>query len=146
MIYYLAKTDPKKRTFPWSIQSKMGSFASLYKDFVFFSFRSFRKHRRARKGERESEREAREWAWRARVSVKGENERGERERKITSPLPARGANQKVGFASSYPLSLLVLSFAPWGFSPGSPVFSPPQKPTVPNSNSTRNQVDKEPLS
>ena len=67
------------------------------------------------------------------MSVKGENERGERERKITSPLPARVANQKVGFASSCPLSLLVLSFAPRGFSPGIPVFSPPQKPTVPNS-------------
>ena len=80
MIYYLAKTDQKKRTFPWSIQSKMGSFASMYKDFVFFSFRSFRKHRRARKGERESEREARERAWSARVNVKGESEHEGRER------------------------------------------------------------------
>ena len=41
--------------------------------------------------------------------------------------------------------LLVLSFAPRGFSPGSPVFPSPQKPTFPNSNSTRNQVDEEPL-
>ena len=41
--------------------------------------------------------------------------------------------------------LLVLSFAPRGFSPGTPVFPPPQKPTFLNSNSTRNQVDKEPL-
>ena len=41
--------------------------------------------------------------------------------------------------------LLVLSFAPRGFSPGTPVFSSPQKPTFPNSNSTRNQVDEEPL-
>ena len=41
--------------------------------------------------------------------------------------------------------LLVLSLAPKGFSPGTPVFSSPQKPTVPNSNSTRNQVDEEPL-
>ena len=31
--------------------------------------------------------------------------------------------------------LLVLSFAPGGFSPGSPVFTCPQKPTFPNSNS-----------
>ena len=31
--------------------------------------------------------------------------------------------------------LLVLSFAPRGFSPGSPVFPSPQKPTLPNSNS-----------
>ena len=41
--------------------------------------------------------------------------------------------------------LFVLSFAPRGFSPGSPVFPSPQKPTFPNSNLTRNQVDKEPL-
>ena len=41
---------------------------------------------------------------------------------------------------------LVLSFAPRGFSPGTPVFPSPQKPTFPNSNSTRNQVDEEPLS
>ena len=40
--------------------------------------------------------------------------------------------------------LLVLSFAPRGFSPGTPVFPSPKKPTFPNSNSTRNQVDKEP--
>ena len=31
------------------------------------------------------------------------------------------------------------------FSPGTPVFPSPQKPTFPNSNSTRNQVDEEPL-
>ena len=30
--------------------------------------------------------------------------------------------------------LLVLSFVPRGFSPGTPVFPPPQKPTLPNSN------------
>ena len=41
--------------------------------------------------------------------------------------------------------LLVLSLAPKGFSPGTPVFPSPQKPTFPNSNSTRNQVDEEPL-
>ena len=41
--------------------------------------------------------------------------------------------------------LLVLSFASRGFSPGTPVFPSPQKPTLPNSNSTRNQVDEEPL-
>ena len=41
--------------------------------------------------------------------------------------------------------LLVLSLAPSGFSPGTPVFPSPQKPTFPNSNSTRNQVDEEPL-
>ena len=43
------------------------------------------------------------------------------------------------------LSLLVLSFAPRGFSLGTPVFPSPQKPTFPNFNSTRNQVDEEPL-
>ena len=51
--------------------------------------------------------------------------------------------------------LLVLSLAPRGFSPGSlvqlgavwctPVFPSPQQPTFPNSNSTGNQVDEEPL-
>ena len=41
--------------------------------------------------------------------------------------------------------LLVLSFSPRGFSPGTPVFRSPQKPTFSNSNSTRNQVDEEPL-
>ena len=30
-----------------------------------------------------------------------------------------------------------------GFSPGTPVFPSPQKPTFPNSNSTRHQEDKE---
>ena len=46
----------------------------------------------------------------------------------------------------YGLSLLlVLSFAPRGFSPGTLVFPSPQKPTSPNSNSIRNQVDEEPL-
>ena len=37
--------------------------------------------------------------------------------------------------------LLVVYFAPRGFSPGTPVFPSPQKPTFSNSNSTRNQVD-----
>ena len=41
--------------------------------------------------------------------------------------------------------LLVLSFAPRGFSPGTPVLPSPQKPTLPNYNSTRNQVDEEAL-
>ena len=41
--------------------------------------------------------------------------------------------------------LLVLSLAPRGFTPGTPVFLFPQKPTFPDSNSTRNQVDEEPL-
>ena len=41
--------------------------------------------------------------------------------------------------------LLVLSFARRGFSAGTPVFPSFQKPTFSNSNSTRNQVDEEPL-
>ena len=41
--------------------------------------------------------------------------------------------------------LLVLSFAPRGFFPGTPVFPSPQKPTFPNSKSIRNRVDEEPL-
>ena len=41
--------------------------------------------------------------------------------------------------------LLVLSLAPRGFSAGTQVFPSPQKPTSPNSNSTRNLVDEERL-
>ena len=41
--------------------------------------------------------------------------------------------------------LLVFSFTPRGFSPGTLVFPSPQKPTLPNYNSTRNQVDEESL-
>ena len=41
--------------------------------------------------------------------------------------------------------LLVLSFAPRGFSPATLAFPSPQKPLFPNSNSTRNQVDEEAL-
>ena len=37
------------------------------------------------------------------------------------------------------------SNAPRGFSLGTPVFPSPEKPTFPNSSSTRNQVDEEPL-
>ena len=41
--------------------------------------------------------------------------------------------------------LLVLPFAPGGFSLCTTVFPSPQKPTFPNSTSTRNQVEEEPL-
>ena len=41
--------------------------------------------------------------------------------------------------------LLVLSFAPRGYSSGTPVFPSSQKPTFPNSNLTRNQACEEPL-
>ena len=39
--------------------------------------------------------------------------------------------------------LLVLSCSLRGFSPGAPVFPSPQKPTFPNSSSTRNKLDEE---
>ena len=41
--------------------------------------------------------------------------------------------------------LLVLSFAPRGFSPSTSIFPSPKKPTVANSNPTKNQEDEEPL-
>ena len=41
--------------------------------------------------------------------------------------------------------LLVLCLAPRGFSSGTLVFPSPQKPTLPNSILTRNQVDEEPF-
>ena len=47
---------------------------------------------------------------------------------------------------NYGLSLqLVFSLALRGFSLGTPVFPSPQKPTLSNSNLTRNQVDEEPI-
>ena len=55
-----------------------------------------------------------------------------------------GSNPSVNTICGLSL-FLVLSLAPRGFSLGTPVFPSPQKLTVPNSNSTRNQVDKEPL-
>ena len=57
-----------------------------------------------------------------------------------------GPGSNPGVDAIYGLSLLlVLSLAPRGFSPGTPVFPSPQKPTFPNSNSTGNQVDEESL-
>ena len=41
--------------------------------------------------------------------------------------------------------LLVLSLSLRGFSPGTLVFPTPQKAIFPNSNSTKNQVEEEPL-
>ena len=55
-----------------------------------------------------------------------------------------GSNPSVNTICGLSL-FLVLSLAPSGFSLGTPVFPSPQKLTFPNSNSTRNQVDKEPL-
>ena len=53
-----------------------------------------------------------------------------------------GSNPSVDTVCGLSL-LLVLSFAPRGFSPGTTVFPSPQKLTFPNSSSTRNQVDEE---
>ena len=65
-------------------------------------------------------------------------------RALASHQCGPGSNPSVDTICGLSL-LLVLSFTPRGFSPGTPVFPSPQKPTFPNSNSTRNQVDKEPL-
>ena len=65
-------------------------------------------------------------------------------RALASHQCGPGSNPSVDTLCGLSL-LLVLSFTPRGFSPGTPVFPSPQKPTFPNSNSTRNQVDKEPL-
>ena len=65
-------------------------------------------------------------------------------RTIASRQSALGSNPGVDAICGLIL-LLVLSLAPKGFSPGTLVFPSPQKPTFPNSNSTRNQADEEPL-
>ena len=57
-----------------------------------------------------------------------------------------GSGSNPGVDAIYGLSLfLVLSLTARGSCPGIPVFPSPQKPTFPNSDSTRNQVDEEPL-
>ena len=65
-------------------------------------------------------------------------------RALASHQRGSGSNHGVDARSGLSL-LLVLSHAPRGFSLGTPVFPSPQKPTFPNSNSTRNQVGEEPL-
>ena len=59
----------------------------------------------------------------------------------------RGLGSNPGVDAMCGLNLfLVLSFAPRGFSPGTPVFPSPQKPTFSNSNSTRAvRPDEEPF-
>ena len=69
---------------------------------------------------------------------------------VVKALSSRPTNVAgVQIAASTPLCglslLLVLSFAPRGFSPGTTVFPSPQKPTSQNSKSTRNQLGEEPL-
>ena len=69
-------------------------------------------------------------------------QRGSMMRALASHQCGLGSNP--GADAIYKFSLLlVLSLASRGFSPGTPVFSSPQKPTFPNSNSTGNQVDEE---
>ena len=63
---------------------------------------------------------------------------------LTSHQCGPGSNPGVDAICGLSL-LLVLSLARSGFSPGTPVFPSPQKPTLPNSNLTRNQVDEEPI-
>ena len=75
---------------------------------------------------------------------KGGSKSGAVERALASHQCGPGSNPGVDAICGLSL-LLVLSLAPRGFSPGTPVFPSPQKPTFPNSNSTRNQVDEEPL-
>ena len=65
-------------------------------------------------------------------------------RALASHQCGSGSNPRVDAIFGLSL-LLILSFAPRGFSPGTPVFPSPQKPTFPDSNSTRDQVDEEPL-
>ena len=65
-------------------------------------------------------------------------------RALASHQCGPGSNPRVDAICGLSL-LLVLSLAPRGFSPGTPVFPSLQKPTFSNSNSTRNQVDEEPL-
>ena len=65
-------------------------------------------------------------------------------RALTSQQCGLSSNPRVDAICGLSL-LLVLSFALRGFSPGTPVFPSPEKATFPNPNSTRNQVDEEPL-
>ena len=75
---------------------------------------------------------------------KGGSRSGAVERALASHQCGPGSNPGVDAICGLSL-LLVLSLAPRGFTPGTPVSPFPQKPTFPDSNSTRNQVDEEPL-
>ena len=81
--------------------------------------------------------------WAALIKSLG-SKRGAVVRALASHQCGPGSNPGVDALCGLSL-LLVHSLAPRGFSPGTPVFPSPQKPTFPNSNSTRNQVDEEPL-
>ena len=64
------------------------------------------------------------------------------ERALASQQCGPGSNSGVDATCGLSL-LLVLSYAPKGFSPGTPVFPFPEKPSFPNSNSTK--LDEEPV-
>ena len=75
------------------------------------------------------------------------NKDGEVLRALASHPVTCGSGLNPGVDGIRGLSLLlVLSLATIGFSPGTKDFPSPLKPTFPNSNSTKNQVDKEALS
>ena len=65
-------------------------------------------------------------------------------RALASQQCGPGSNPGIGAICELSL-LLVLPFAPRGFSLGTPVFPSPQNPTFPNSNSIRIRVNEEPL-
>ena len=65
-------------------------------------------------------------------------ERGYKDGAVVRALASHqcGPGSNPGFEAIFGLSLLlVLSFAPRGFSPGTPIFPSPQKPTLTDSNS-----------
>ena len=72
------------------------------------------------------------------------NKGGAMVRALSSHHCGPGSNPGVDAICGLSL-LLVLFFAPRGFSPGAQVFPSLQKPSFSNSDSTRNQVDEEPL-
>ena len=74
----------------------------------------------------------------------GRRRDGTVERALASHQCGLGSNPGVDAICGLSL-LLVLSFALRGFSPCTPVFPSHRKPGFSNSNSTRNQVDEEPL-
>ena len=70
--------------------------------------------------------------------------RGARDGAVVRALASQqcGPGSNPGVDAICGLSLLLVpSLAPRGFSLGTPVFPSPQKPALPNSNSTRNQVE-----
>ena len=80
------------------------------------------------------------------MNVTCEMDKGSKDGAVVRALSSHqcGPGSTPGVKAICGLSLLLaLSLAPRGFSPGTPVL--PSPPTFPNSNSTRNQLDEEPL-